>query len=132
MRLIEWKGWFVYLMSAIASGDADALTTEGCRQCAIGDSNVVTIIANHLENIQETGFARISRKGWRTLDHPDLGMVQWKSGYDFRTTGVYFFLSINGTQILSCWPKAGESRVYPKWEQNHEQSDLLGSLPWRL
>ena len=126
--MIKNCGWFVYLLSAIAEGNAEAIKADDCQRYGIGDSNVITIIAEKLATIAETGFARTSRRGWTTLEHPQVGMVQWKSGYDFRTTGRYFFLRINGKQVVACWPKAGDRVTHSNWECNPQQSNLLGYI----
>lgn len=128
MSAIDGKGRFVYLLSALASGDVEALNKQILKRKMTGDNDVVTVIFQKISVLSETGFARVSRKGWKTLEHPDLGMVQWKSGYDFRTTGIYFFLRINGKRVLSCWPEAGKCSTYPKWIMCPEESDLLGCL----
>lgn len=126
-KTIQGKGYFTYLVSALAAGDVANVATMRL----MGRAGLATDILNDLNTVAEIGFARFSRNGnWRTLEHPHLGMVQWKRGIDFRTKGRYFFLRLNGTQILTCWPKAGGRTVSVKWEQCPESSDELGTLPW--
>jgi hypothetical protein len=50
--------------------------------------------------MERNGFVRISRRNWKTAEHPLLGTVQWKSGVNFRT-GRYFYLRLNGRTVLS-------------------------------
>lgn len=101
-RTIDGKGWFTFTVSGLASGDTAIVTRH--------NSADIKDIARVCETLQYSGFARCSRKGWWTLEHADLGTVQWKSGYDFRTAGEFFFLRLNGKLIVRAWPTAGSRR----------------------
>lgn len=122
MQAIENKGWFVYTLSGLATGDASVANE---RSMWSADK-----IRAALDVLYGTGFARHSRKGWLTAQHPDLGLVQWKSGTDFRTVGNYFFLRVNGKPILNAWPKAGSSTTAVKWMAGNSLAveDKLGHL----
>lgn len=126
MKLIEDKGYFAYIVSILLSGEESYI--RDMRMLA--RTEIAKDVFDDLAAVGSTGFARTSRRGWKTLEHPDLGMVQWKCGVDFRTKGNFYILRVNGRQVLYCWPKAGENVVHPRWTQNPAQSNLLGSLRW--
>ncbi|PJE64133.1 MAG: hypothetical protein COU90_04660 [Candidatus Ryanbacteria bacterium CG10_big_fil_rev_8_21_14_0_10_43_42] len=120
-KAIQWNGWFVYTISGLARGDASIA----------GDMISGADIMNVLEVLDAARFSRTSRRGWKTMDHPDLGMLQWKSGVDFRTTGWFLFVKVNGTLILKAWPEAGHQKKTPiLWVTgtSREISNKLGYL----
>ena len=131
-RTVEGKGWFVYTLSGLVVGDI-----------SIAENTDNKIDIRHILGVCITlggaGFARISRKGWRTIDHPDLGLVQWKSGIDFRSTHPYFLLRVNGEMLLKAWPnKALNGLSCAEWvsestkrlseEERVGVEDFLGTL----
>lgn len=106
MKAINGKGWFVRTLSGLACGDTSFVHT--CNRIDVRE------ISETLGHFVSSGFARVSN-GWDTMDHPDLGVVQWKSGVDFRTAQDHFFLRLNGRLILRAWPSAGSRRTDVKW-----------------
>lgn len=95
-------GWFVFTVSGLMVGDKNIVKEYN----NIKLKDIFSICVS----LRSSGFARCSRRGWWTLEHPQLGMVQWKEGVDFRNAKKYFYLRINGKPILSA--KEGWR---PKW-----------------
>jgi len=106
METIHGKGNFVRTVSALASGDVSAILLS-----SVGLKDLQTLFYS----LDHAGFSRKSRRGWSTVDHPDLGNLQWKLGCDFRTTGQYLFLRLNGELILKAWPKSGNICTHAEW-----------------
>lgn len=111
------------------------------RALTVGDTSYFReVVSVDLKEVDETlralefaGMTRRSRKDWVTLDHPQLGTLQWKSGYDFRSSGVFLFLRVNGKLILKAWPKPGQKETYCEWVSGPDDGkkvveDILGSL----
>ena len=91
-KAIKGKGWFVYAISAIVAGDNDALSDDLVRPNWERLKEVFSLA-------RDTGFARFSRRGWWTLEHPILGTVQWKEGVNFRTVQPYLYVRVNGKPL---------------------------------
>jgi hypothetical protein len=104
-KAIDGKGHFVFTVSGLVAGDVGIVDKYN-----VCDAKEIARVCQTLSN---SGFARCSRKGWWTIEHPILGLVQWKAGHDFRTAGEYFILRVNGKPVLNCWPLVG---TYAKWE----------------
>ena len=127
METIRGKGHWVALISALASGDAEAALS-----CKVSLQDVVRL----LESNDVANFSRRSRKGWSTMDHPNLGTLQWKSGVDFRTVGKFFFLRLNGEVLITAFPKTGLGATLPEWvakAAHNRKGDVenhLGILKW--
>lgn len=107
-KRIDGKGWFVYTISALASGN-DPRDDRGYNKTTLSELDRVC------RTLSDTGFARHSRRGWLTLEHPDLGCVQWKSGVDFRTARNYFLMRLNGKLIVKAWPRPGQKAACAEW-----------------
>jgi hypothetical protein len=115
MKAISGKGHFIFTISGLVAGD----------MCIVDPHNNVDIkkIASSCDTFRESGVARQSRRGWWTMEHPVLGLLQWKSGIDFRTAKAYFVLRVHGQPLVSCWPdEYGTSHA--KWESRSANSQL--------
>ncbi len=99
MEYIPNRGWFVSIVSGLATGDQMFIETY-LERGPLGIKWLREVCAT----LMRSGFARYSRKGWLTIEHPDLGIVSFKIGADFRTAKDYFFLRLNGREILRDWP----------------------------
>lgn len=105
-KAIEGMGWFVNTISGLASGDPSFIIR-------FNDVDLKEI-CRLLETTEAAGFPRVSRKGWTTLEHPVLGLIQWKS--DGTLSGVdYFFLQVNGEKIIEAYPEVGAQITQAKW-----------------
>ncbi len=108
METKRGKGWFVFTVSALASGDAEAL---------MDPYNLVDLkgIRSTCVTLSISGFATRSRRGWQTIRHPDLGTLQWKFGFQVGTALEYFFLRLDGRLLVRAWPKMGSKVTYAEW-----------------
>ena len=121
-RVIDGKGWFVWTISGLASADPKFIKDPG-RMLSITD------IATILRTLDHAEFSRFSRRGgWRTAEHPVLGVIQWKSGVDFRTVLPYFLLRVNGEEIIHAWPDTSRSTTatFPTWMKCPEGTSFFG------
>lgn len=112
--LKKGNGWFTATIRSLVEADLATLQSESWfRYGAKLDKIEIT-----LANLMEDGFARISRRGWKVIEHPVLGQISWRQGVDFRTCGGYLYLRVNGQLILSVWPRAGHQHAgyIIKWE----------------
>lgn len=122
-KSLSGKGWFVTLMDAISRGE---LST-------VWNPEKMTVVGNNaLEFIHRTvtgwiELATQSKKGWYMVTHPILGQIAWKTGTDFRTVGRYFFLRLNGKEIIWVWPQPGARSSYALESQ---VPHTHGWLPW--
>jgi hypothetical protein len=119
--------WFVELMQALISGNADSLKEINNRidfgwgeEYEPATDSAVYCILDFLRILADSGIVRLSRKGWYTLEHSELGMVQWKWGGE---TSRYFWIRVNGNAIVEF-----STFVEPQvtWTTNPLMSDLLG------
>ncbi|MBU0707254.1 hypothetical protein KKG41_02680 [Patescibacteria group bacterium] len=116
MKSISGKGWFVATVSGLVAGDGSFvdpynpmdLRELGC-VCA---------------TLSSTGFARESRKKWWTIDHPTLGLLQWKQGVNYKNALPYLFLRLNGHTFLKAWPESGQKYTYAEWTSSNEVEEL--------
>lgn len=108
---ITHKGRFVFLLSGLAAGDETFLNEYGADNPSPYLMGIQGL-NKALMTLSDTRVARYSRKGWLTIDHPDLGMVQWKQGWDFRTAKPFLFVRINGRQVLNWWPTTPHKEVW--------------------
>ncbi len=103
------NAWFFKrTIAALVSGEAGKVLRRE------NPCDVVEIQDVFLE-IRSLGLERVSRRGWYTLEYPELGTVQWKTGADFRTGGWYFFLRVNGYMVLRAWPEADGRETFALW-----------------
>lgn len=57
-------------------------------------------------------FARITCENGYTLNHPEIGLVQWRMGMYERVTAPYMQVWLNGELIIDAWPEDG---TRPNW-----------------
>lgn len=92
-NIIEGRGWFVFTLSALVAGTKEAaaaiLASPYNPYTKEGGEGIGELI-QFLDSMAAAGFARVSRTGWRVIEHPELGQLSWKSGYDFRSGGEIF------------------------------------------
>ncbi len=100
------RGHFVDLLSYLVAG---VIPTTSI------DLNIYSL-RDKFHSLEEMRLSRRSRKGWETLQHPMLGLLQWKLGVSpFR--GYYFFLRVNGKPVLEQTGYNGSLREdgRPRW-----------------
>jgi hypothetical protein len=114
MRNTTGKGWFVILIDAIEQGKLTEKVWSPSWTTTVG-KNALNFIFMTVAGGSE--FAVRTKKGWYSLIHPDLGQLSWKSGFDFRSGGRYFFLRLNGKEIIHVWPEHGARCYYAREDQ---------------
>ena len=109
IRFQHGRGWFVYLVSGLASADPDFVREmkEYGEYCPSSLVPKISRIFEILGTLQFCGVAHISRRGWCGVEIERLGLLQWKMGFDFRAAKEYFFLRLNGRPLLQQWPENG-------------------------
>ena len=110
-KLLVGRGWMAYVLTAAKYGyfpdgkiDWEKKQEEWS---SYAPEKPIEMVQETLSVLAGSGFARLSRKGWHVMDHPDVGQISWKQGVDFRTVKPYFFLRINGKEVVKIWPKPG-------------------------
>ncbi|MFC1622142.1 hypothetical protein ACFL13_02035 [Patescibacteria group bacterium] len=101
MNYIQGSGWFVNLLSGLASGDPRFVEEYINEEypLMLGEKGLWELF----HTLQFAKVARTSRRGWQTIDHPILGTVQWKIGRNYRNAKPYMFVRVNGKEIIHLW-----------------------------
>jgi len=91
--ILNDKGWFCETLKSLINGNTEFVSEHH-------NPINIDLIEDWLFVCEEMGLIRLSRRNWKTLDHPVLGTVQWKSGARRTPEKGYFFLRVNGRPIL--------------------------------
>lgn len=104
MTTIQYKGWFVYCLSALIN-DHDICSDEYCTYSA--EDIVVSLHEN-----QRTGFAKEIDDDVRMYEitHPDLGVITFN-------VSRFTEISINGQKVITI-------------EQGHSSDEVMGVFNW--
>jgi len=102
-RLIKNQGWFVATISGLAAGDPRWMSD-------FNDFRLGKILQS-LSDLQNLKVARVSRKGWQTLEHQALGQLQWRTGIHRIQGGSWAEVRLNGLPLLSARASEGGRMV---------------------
>jgi hypothetical protein len=94
MKIQRMNGWFERIMGGFINQDFPWSEENGSPPTYRLESLWVS-----LAELEYTGVARISRRGWYTIDHPSLGQLSWKSGIGY-TTGTRFLVVRRGGKVI--------------------------------
>lgn len=120
MKNYENRGWTTFILGALADGNAQAILDAGWFLRADGENGMSLDIPRDLAAARSCGFGRISRRGWWTLDHPVLGVVQMKSGLAFPSGKPYLFIRVNGRMVAQRWPGGRRWAAPFRWGYGRE------------
>ncbi len=111
--VVRGKGWFVYLLSGLYSASPEFID-EYSQNSGYGYG--LESLRNDLSTLAETGVALKSRRsGWYCLEHPALGQIRFKMGYNFRNGKPYLFVEVCGRKIVHSFPKVGLTSPEDLW-----------------
>jgi len=111
------KGEFVLAVSALASGDVVAVTNEQW-SAPDGSTSVVPYLYHALVQLERYDLHRIPRRGWSTLKHPELGLLQWQVSRQPQPCSLA--LRVDGRHIL----QAAQHEAQPLVSWNLPQGQL--------
>lgn len=106
-KAIRGKGHFVATLSGLATGDMSVF--DEYNSC---DGKRIFEI---LSSLSEAGLHRVSGKGWNTVDHPALGLLQWRYHVDMATINPVWVVRLNGHDLLRAGPALDRGHTHIRW-----------------
>lgn len=117
MRTIQYKGHFVFLVSALGAGDEQSIRRyeiEGSAPWTRLGFSRAEWLSSQLRVLEECKVGRVSNTGWYTIDHPILKQLSFKIGRTYKKPpgytgdGYFLLLRLSGRMVLNTFPKPSE------------------------